>query len=69
MRVLSVLGLKDAFYSLRVSENSKRYCGIYHILVALLSVSKNAYAIKYLNINLAIIYKCNFRLFAKQEIL
>ena len=26
--VLSVLGLKDAFYSLRLSENSKRYCGI-----------------------------------------
>ena len=27
-RVLSVLGLKDAFHSLRLSENSKRYCGI-----------------------------------------
>ena len=27
-KVLSVLGLKDAFYSLRLSENSKRYCGI-----------------------------------------
>ena len=26
--VLSVLGLKDAFHSLRLSENSKRYCGI-----------------------------------------
>ena len=26
--VLSVLDLKDAFHSLRVSENSKRYCGI-----------------------------------------
>ena len=26
--VLSVLDLKDAFYSLRLSENSKRYCGI-----------------------------------------
>ena len=27
-KVLSVLDLKDAFHSLRVSENSKRYCGI-----------------------------------------
>ena len=25
---LSVLDLKDAFHSLRISENSKRYCGI-----------------------------------------
>ena len=27
-KVLSVLDLKDAFHSLRLSENSKRYCGI-----------------------------------------
>ena len=26
--VLSVLDLKDAFHSMRLSENSKRYCGI-----------------------------------------
>ena len=26
--VLLVLDLKDAFHSLRLSENSKRYCGI-----------------------------------------
>ena len=26
--LLSVLDLKDAFHSLRLSENSKRYCGI-----------------------------------------
>ena len=26
--VLSVLDLKDAFHSCRLSENSKRYCGI-----------------------------------------
>ena len=26
--VLSVLDLKDAFHSLNLSENSKRYCGI-----------------------------------------
>ena len=28
-KVLSVLDLKDAFHSLRLSENSKRYCGIH----------------------------------------
>ena len=28
-KVLSVLDLKDAFHSLRLSENSKRYCGIF----------------------------------------
>ena len=27
-KILSVLDLKDAFHSLRLSENSKRYCGI-----------------------------------------
>ena len=27
-KVLSVLDLKDAFHSLRLSQNSKRYCGI-----------------------------------------
>ena len=26
--VMSVLDLKDAFHSLRLSENSKKYCGI-----------------------------------------
>ena len=26
--VLSVLGLKDAFHSLRLSEKSKKYCGV-----------------------------------------
>ena len=30
--VLSVLDLKDAFHSLRLSEKSKKYCGIYHTL-------------------------------------
>ena len=27
-KVLSVIDLKDAFYSLRLSEHSKKYCGI-----------------------------------------
>ena len=28
-KILSVLDLKDAFYSLGLSENSKKYCGIH----------------------------------------
>ena len=32
--VLSVLDLKDAFHSLRITESSKKYCGILHILAA-----------------------------------
>ena len=32
--VLSVLDLKDASHSLRLLENSKRYCGIFPYLVA-----------------------------------
>ena len=30
--VLSILDLKDAFHSLRLTENSKKYCGILPIL-------------------------------------
>ena len=36
-KVLSVLYLKDAFHSLRLSENSKRYCGILPYLAVLLT--------------------------------
>ena len=38
--VLSVLDLNDAFHSLRLSENSKRYCGILLTLVAHLICTK-----------------------------
>ena len=38
--VLSVLDLKDAFHSLRLSENSKKYCGIILTLVAHLIYTK-----------------------------
>ena len=42
--VLLVLGLKDAFHSLRLSENSKKYCGILTILwKCLIFIPKNAY--------------------------
>ena len=55
--VLSVLDLKDAFHSLRLSENSKRYCGILpYFWQFFLSISKNAYGIKHLTIHMTIIY-------------
>ena len=59
--VLSVLNLKNPFHSLKLSENSKRYCRIlpYFGSTSYLYqkfISKNVYGIKYLTINLAIIY-------------
>ena len=59
--VLSVLDLKDAFLSLRLSENSKRYCGIFALLQQhFLFVSEDANGTKYLPSNMAILHKCNF---------
>ena len=45
--VLSVLDLKDAFHLLRLTENSKKYCGILPIFWQhILLVSKNARRLK-----------------------
>ena len=64
--VLSVLDLKDVFHSLRLLENLKRYCGILpYFGSASYLLSKNAYGIEYISINLAVIYKHNTRLFTK----
>ena len=64
--VLSVLDLKDSFHSLRLSENSKRYCRILPCFgSASLSILENVYGIKYLTLNLAIIHKHNIRLHTK----
>ena len=58
--VLLVLDLKDTFHSLRLSENSKRCCGILpYFGMYILFVSKNAHGTKYLTFHLAIIYKHN----------
>ena len=46
--VLSVLDLKDAFHSLRLSEEAKKYCGILpYFGSASIYISKNAHGIKY----------------------
>ena len=60
---LSVLDLKDAFHSLRLSEKSKKYCGIFAILWQhILFVSENAHGTKYFPTNLADLHKYNSQL-------
>ena len=62
--VMSVLDLKDAFHSLRLTENSKKYCGILpYFGSASYLHQENAYGIKYFPSSLAIIHKCNPKLF------
>ena len=64
--VLSVLDLKDAFHSLRLSENSKRLCRILPFFWQFfLSIPENAYGFEHLTINMAIIYQCNPELYSE----
>ena len=61
--VLSVLDLKDAFYLLRLLEEVKKYLWyltIFWKCIIYIYISKDAYGIKHIPLNLAIIYKCNF---------
>ena len=58
--VMSVLYLKDAFHSLRLSEKSQKYSGILPYFGGASYVPKDAYGTKCLPNNLAIIYKYNF---------
>ena len=66
--VLSVLDLKDAFHSFRLSEKSNTVA-FYHILVVLLFVSKDAYRTQCFPSNMAKLYKYNTQLFREQKIL
>ena len=64
--VMSVLDLKDAFHSLRLMENSKKFCGILPYFGSpSFFVPKDAYGIEYLLSYLAVLYKCNIKLLAK----
>ena len=64
--VLSVLDLKDGFHSLRLTENSKKYCGIlpyfgsasylYQRMPMALNISPSS---------MAVLHKCYFMLFIK----
>ena len=59
--VLSVLDLKDTFHFLGLLKNSKKI--LWNITIFwshFIFISKNAYGITYISINLTIIYKCNF---------
>ena len=69
-KVLSMLDLKDAFHSLRLSENSKKYCGIlpYFSSPSYL-YQRNVYGIEHLTIHMEVIHECNFRLSPKQKVL
>ena len=64
--VMSVLDLKDAFHSLKLVENSKKYCGILpYFWKCFLPVSENANGSNYLPHNLAILYQWSSRLFTE----
>ena len=64
--VMSVLDLKDAFHSIRLTEKSKKFCGILpYFWKSFLLVPKDAYATKHLTTNLAVLYKCNIKLLTK----
>ena len=57
--VMSVLDLKDAFHSLRLTESSKKYCGIlpyFGSISYILLVPENAYVIKYFPSGVAILH-------------
>lgn len=55
--ILSVLDLKDAFHSLRLSENSRKYYGIlpYFGSISIISISEDAYGIKHIPLHMAVI--------------
>ena len=61
---LSVLDLQDAFNSLRLLEEVKRYCSIlpYFGSTSYICISENAYGVEHFTFNLAIIYTCNLRM-------
>ena len=64
------MDLKDAFHSLRLLENSKRYCGILpYFGSASYLYNRMFMGINISPINLAITYKHDFGLFAKYKIL
>ena len=55
--VLSVLDLKDAFHSLRLSENSKKYCGILPYFGSLSYLyQRMPMGLKHLTIYMAVLY-------------
>ena len=68
--VLSVLDLKEAFHPLRLSKHSKKYCGILpYFGSASYLYQRMPMGLNIPLINMAILYKSNFRLFTEQKVL
>ena len=64
--VLSVLDLKDVFHSLRLTEKSKKYCGILpYFGSASYLLPEDADGIEYFPSSMAIIHKCYIKLLLK----
>ena len=63
-KVLLVLDLKAAFHSLRLLEQAKKFCGILpYFGSASYIYQRMPMGLEYIPFHLAIVYKCNFRLF------
>ena len=58
-KVPAVLDLKDAFHSLKLTENSKKYCALTILWKCLIFIPKNAYGTQHLSTNLANVHKHN----------
>ena len=68
--VMSVLDLKDAFHPLRLTERSKKYCGILpYFGSASYLYQRMPSGIEYFPSGVAISYKCHIKLFVKQKVL
>ena len=67
---MSVLDLKDAFYSLRLTESSKKYCGILPYFGSTSHLYQRiTYEPKHIPSGMAIIHKCNPKLSVQKKIL
>ena len=64
-----VIDLKDVFYSLRLLENSNRYCGILPYFGSTSYMFKECLWDYLSHLQFGIIYKCYIRMFTKQKIL
>ena len=64
--VMLVLDLKDAFHSLQLTENSKKFCGILPYFGSPSYLyQRDANGIKHIPRNLAVLHKCKFKLLTK----
>ena len=62
--VMSVLDLKDAFHSLRLTESSKKYCGILPYFGSTSYLyQRMSMGTKYFPAGMAILHKCHHKLF------